>query len=78
MKVSSQVLCIAVLAGYVAANERGRQNDWHKAHKPNKFKPNAPRNEGKQLRADREASREAEKAAVIIFSNVSRLKLEQS
>ena len=72
MKVSSQVFSIAVLAGYAAANERGRQNDWHKAHKPNKFKPDAPRNEGKVLRTDREATR-----AVIRSFNISRLNLKQ-
>ena len=52
MKVSSQVLCITLLSAMVSANERGRQNDWHKVNKPEKFKPEAPRNEGKVLRVD--------------------------
>ena len=69
MKVSSQVLSVFVLAGCVAANERGRQNDWHKVNKPNKFKPEAHRNEGKQERADARAARIAEKAAVIEVAN---------
>ena len=73
MKVSSQVL-IALLAGLVAANERGRQNDWHKAHKPEKFKPNAPRNEGKVLREDRKAERESDEPVVRILSNFVSLK----
>ena len=65
MKVSSQILSVIVFAGFVAANERGRQNDWHKVTKPNKFKPNAPRNEGKVLREDRKAEREARNAGKV-------------
>jgi hypothetical protein len=73
MKVSSQVLSVAVLAGFVAANERGRQNDWHKVTKPNKFKPNAPRNEGKVLREDRKAERENRKAARAAVTKLANL-----
>ncbi len=61
MKVSSLSLIVLTVVALVSANERGRQNDWHKVHKPEKFKPDAPRNEGKVLREERESSTESEK-----------------
>ena len=66
MKVSSQVLSIALLFALVSANERGRQNDWHKVNKPEKFKPDAPRNEGKVLRVDDSKSDESTPSEEVI------------
>ena len=66
MKVSSQLLSIALLSALVSANERGRQNDWHKVTKPEKFKPDAPRNEGKVLRVDTPESDESTPSEEVI------------
>ena len=60
MKASSLSLIVLTVVALVSANERGRQNDWHKVNKPEKFKPDAPRNEGKVLREDKKDSVESD------------------
>ena len=55
MKASSLYLIVLTVVGFVCANDTGRQNDWHKVNKPDKFKPNAPRNEGKVLREEEQS-----------------------